>query len=127
VSEPLRVSDLRGLLRYPTPIRRNRKRSDLPLYTDSVAAAVAGQGVAIGRFPLSNEHLKDKRLVTPFRGAAVSQRGYYVELASHAAGNTEAQDFVRRLQAEVDSTVGQLSVCPLLLCAISATFLLTNL
>ena len=74
-------------------------------YTDSIAAAVAGQGVAIGRFPLLNEYLKDKRLVTPFRGAAASQRGYYVELAPHAAGNVDAQDFVKWLRTEAETVV----------------------
>jgi LysR family transcriptional regulator, glycine cleavage system transcriptional activator len=75
-------------------------------YADCVAAAVAGQGVAIGRLPLLNELLRDKRLVTPFRGGAASQRGYYVELAPHAASNADAQDFVRWLRAEADSVVG---------------------
>ena len=72
------------------------------LWTDSIGAAVAGQGVAIGRFPLLDEYLQDKRLVTPFRGTAASQRGYYVELAPHATGNADAQDFVKwlRLAAE---------------------------
>jgi DNA-binding transcriptional LysR family regulator len=71
-------------------------------YTDSVSAAVAGQGVAIGRLPLLSEYLQDGRLVTPFRGAAASQRGYYVELAGHARGNADAQDFVRWLRAEAE-------------------------
>ena len=75
-------------------------------YADTISAAVAGQGVAIGRLPLMDEYLKDKRLVTPFRGSAASQRGYYVELAPHAVGNADAQDFVRWLRAEADSATG---------------------
>ena len=75
-------------------------------YTDSVSAAVAGQGVAIGRFPLLGEFLADGRLVTPFRGAAASQRGYYVELAPHAQGNADAHDFVRWLRAEAELATG---------------------
>lgn len=71
-------------------------------WTDSIGAAVAGQGVAIGRFPLLNEYLKDKRLVTPFRGTAASQRGYYVEVAPHAAGNADAQDFAQWLRDAAD-------------------------
>lgn len=71
-------------------------------YTDSVGAAVAGQGVAIGRFPLLREFLADGRLVTPFRGAAASQRGYYVELAPHAQENADAGDFVRWLRTEAE-------------------------
>ena len=75
-------------------------------YADCIAATVAGQGVAIGRLPLHNELLKDKRMVTPFRGAASSQRGYYVELAPHAVSNADAQDFVRRLRAEAEALAG---------------------
>lgn len=75
------------------------------LWTDSIGAAVSGQGVAIGRFPLLDDYLKDKRLVTPFRGTAASQRGYYVELAQHAVGNADAQDFVRWLRAEADGAL----------------------
>ena len=75
-------------------------------YPDAISAAVAGQGVVIGRFPLMNEFLKDKRLVTPFRGSAASQRGYYVELAPHAAGNADAQDFVRWLRTEAETVAG---------------------
>ena len=71
-------------------------------YADCIAAAVAGQGVAIGRLPLINELLKDRRLVTPFRGVAASLRGYYVELAPHATGNADAQDFARWLRTEAE-------------------------
>ena len=69
-------------------------------YADAVAAAVAGQGVVIGRLPLVSAYVKDKRLVTPFRGTACSQRGYYMELAAHAVNNADAQDFVTWLRAE---------------------------
>jgi len=75
-------------------------------YTDSIAAAVAGQGVAIGRLPLISEYLKDGRLVTPFRGAAASQRGYFVEIADHAQGNADATDFVKWLRGEAEGFVG---------------------
>ena len=68
-------------------------------YSDVVAAAVAGQGVAIGRLPLLAELLRDGRLVAPFSGAA-SRMGYFVNMAPRAAGNADAQDFVRWLLAE---------------------------
>jgi LysR family glycine cleavage system transcriptional activator len=70
-------------------------------YSDVVAAAVAGQGVAIGRLPLLAELLRDGRLVAPFSGAA-SRFGYFVLMAPRSAGNTDAQDFVRWLMAEAD-------------------------
>lgn len=69
-------------------------------YSDAIAAAVAGQGVAIGRFPLLNELLRDKRLVTPFKGGASSQRGYFVEMGSRGASNPHAQAFADWLRAE---------------------------
>ena len=72
-------------------------------YSDVVAAAVAGQGVAIGRLPLLAELLRDGRLVAPFSGAA-SRFGYFVTVAPRSAGNSDAQDFVRWLLAEAAST-----------------------
>ena len=69
-------------------------------YGDAVAAAVAGQGVAIGRFPLVASLLQDGQLVAPFRGASSSQRAYFVIASPHARDNPDAQDFVRWLRAE---------------------------
>lgn len=69
-------------------------------YADAVAAAVAGQGVVIGRLPLLAELLRDKRLVAPFGGGAATRRGYFAMLSPRAAGNADAQDFVRWLHAE---------------------------
>lgn len=71
-------------------------------YADAISAAVAGQGVVIGRLPLLNELLRDGRLVAPFQGLAASQRGYFVATAARAAGNADAQDFVRWLRAEAE-------------------------
>ena len=72
-------------------------------YSDAIAAAVAGQGVAIGRLPLLAELLADKRLVAPFGGGAASQRGYYVMLSPRGAENPDARDFARWLRAEAES------------------------
>ena len=71
-------------------------------YADAIAAAVAGQGVAIGRFPLLAQLLQDRRLVAPFGGRAVSQRGYYVVPRAGGLRNPDAQDFVRWLRIEAD-------------------------
>jgi len=72
-------------------------------YTDAVAAAVAGQGVVIGRMPLLRQLLADGRLVAPFGQGAASQRGYFVETSARAARNADAQDFVRWLRAEAEA------------------------
>ena len=69
-------------------------------YADAIGAAVAGQGVAIGRFPLLDSMLRDKRLVTPFKGAAASHRGYFVAMGARAHDNPDALDFAKWLRAE---------------------------
>lgn len=70
------------------------------LYTDAVAAAVAGQGVVIGRLPLLEGLVRERKLVAPFKSPAASQRGYFLTPAPQAARNPDAQDFMRWLQAE---------------------------
>ena len=71
-------------------------------YADAVAAAVAGQGVVIGRMPLLHDLLRDGRLVAPFQGQATSQRGYFIATSVRAASNAAAQDFVSWLRAEAE-------------------------
>jgi LysR family glycine cleavage system transcriptional activator len=71
-------------------------------YTDAVAAAVAGQGVVIGRLPLLADLVRNKQLVAPFRTPAASRRGYFITAAPQAARNPDAHDFVRWLQAEAE-------------------------
>jgi DNA-binding transcriptional LysR family regulator len=75
-------------------------------YADAIAAAVAGQGVAIGRLPLLAELFRDKRLVAPFRGGVASQRGYYVVMGARGAGNADAQDFAAWLRREAEAARG---------------------
>ncbi len=72
-------------------------------YSDAVAAAVAGQGVVIGRLPLLRELVQRGQLVAPFGNGAASRRGYFIETARRAAGNADAQDFVRWLRAEAEA------------------------
>lgn len=73
----------------------------LSQYADAVAAAVAGQGVVIGRLPLLGELLREGRLVAPFEAAA-SRRAYYVTTSPRAADNADAHDFVRWLLDEAE-------------------------
>lgn len=54
----------------------------------------------IGRLPLLGELVREGKLVPPFRNRAASERGYFVELAPHAAGNPHAQAFVRWITQE---------------------------
>jgi len=47
-------------------------------YSEAVAAALAGQGVAMGRRPLVDELLRAGKLKAPFKGAAQTMRAYFV-------------------------------------------------
>lgn len=72
-------------------------------YTDAVAAAVAGQGVVIGRLPLLRELVESGSLLAPFGTDVASRRAYFIESSRRAAGNADAQDFVRWLRAEAEA------------------------
>jgi DNA-binding transcriptional LysR family regulator len=72
-------------------------------YGEAVAAAVAGQGVVIGRLPLLAEIVREKKLVAPFRTAAASRRGYFVTLAPQASHNPAAVAFADWLRAEAEA------------------------
>lgn len=71
-------------------------------YADAVGAAVAGQGVVIGRLPLLREMMRDGRLVAPLGEGAASRRGYFVETAKRATGNRDALDFAQWLRDEAE-------------------------
>ena len=88
-----------------TGLREVRTKATLRFsqYSDVIAAAVAGQGIAIGRLPLLNALLRSKQLVTPFKSGASSQRGYFVEMGNSAAHNPHAHDFANWLRAEAQA------------------------
>lgn len=73
-------------------------------YGDAVAAAVAGQGVAIGRLPLVAELMRRGGLVAPFRVASTSRRAYFIAAAPRATHNPDALDFMRWLRVEAALT-----------------------
>ncbi|MBP6850826.1 MAG: transcriptional regulator GcvA [Rhodoferax sp.] len=82
------------------PEMRTKNTLRFSQYADAIAAAVAGQGVAIGRLPLVAELLRDGRLVAPMRGSSNSMRAYFVLASPRALDNPDAQDFMRWLRAE---------------------------
>ena len=53
-------------------------------YGEAVAAAVAGQGVVLGRRPLIDSLLEQRILVAPFKGQTMSARGYFLVAAPSA-------------------------------------------
>ena len=70
------------------------------LYDQLIQATVGGQGVALGRFPLIAEYLRDGRLVAPFPKRYESARGYYAAVAPHAADRPDVKAFVGWLRDE---------------------------
>jgi LysR family glycine cleavage system transcriptional activator len=63
-------------------------------------AAIAGQGVALGRMPLLRDAVRDGRLVLPFRRAIVSPRAYYLIASRRAQDDPLAHAFRDWLHAE---------------------------
>lgn len=66
-------------------------------YDAAVAAAVAGQGVVLGRQPLVDALLAQGALVAPFNGAKASAHGYSVLVEPAAANKPAVQALVRWL------------------------------
>ncbi|HEX6361600.1 MAG TPA: LysR substrate-binding domain-containing protein [Albitalea sp.] len=58
-------------------------------YSEAIAAALAGQGVAIGRRPLVDALLRSGKLKAPFKGAAETMRAYFV-VVNPASGRRPA-------------------------------------
>jgi DNA-binding transcriptional LysR family regulator len=82
------------------PELRSKNTLRFTNYSDAVAAAVAGQGVAIGRLPLVAELMRAGSLVAPFRVASTSRRAYFIASAPRAVHNPDAQDFMQWLRLE---------------------------
>jgi len=79
----LGVADLKpaGMLRFSS-------------YDQIIQAAIAGQGVALGRMPLLERQLAGRQLVAPFRKSLVSPRGYCVIVSTRSADRPEVRAFV---------------------------------
>ena len=80
--EAMKLSDMQpaGVLRFSH-------------YEQLIQAAVAGEGVALGRDPLVRTALRRKQLVAPFGTRRTSPRAYFLVRAS-GAGRPEAEAFV---------------------------------
>ncbi|HTS23839.1 MAG TPA: transcriptional regulator GcvA [Casimicrobiaceae bacterium] len=65
-----------------------------------IQAAIDGQGVALGREPLVDRLLRQRKLVAPFRDRYATPRAYYIVRSAHAALRPEAQAFSDWLQEE---------------------------
>ena len=63
-------------------------------YDQLIQAAVAGQGIALGRLPLIERQLAGRQLVAPFRKSLVSPRSYCVIVSTRSADRPEVRAFV---------------------------------
>lgn len=70
------------------------------LYDQLIQAAVAGEGVALGRIPLIARVLARGELVAPFGARYDSPRGYYAIPAPHALARADVHAFMEWLRAE---------------------------
>ncbi len=73
-------------------------------YDQVVQAVVSGQGVALGRFPLLDPFLAERRLVMPLKGrqyATLAHRAYWLVGAPGAAQRPEVKTFMAWLRKQV--------------------------
>lgn len=86
--EAMKLGDLRpaGVLHFSS-------------YDQLISAAIAGQGVALGRVPLIDSHLKSRKLVAPFSDAVVSPRCYFMVASQTAAAKPAVRAFMEWLEA----------------------------
>lgn len=74
-------------------------------YFDQVArAALAGQGVALGRSVLVQDLLRDGTLVAPFSLSVPTERGYWVVQAAFARERREVARFIQWITEEAKPT-----------------------
>lgn len=69
-------------------------------YDQMMNAAVRGQGVALGRFPLTNGLIKERKLVAPFSQKLASPMGYHLLRSNASAHKPEVNDFAAWLLDE---------------------------
>lgn len=73
-------------------------------YSEAIAAAVAGQGVVLGRRPLVDALLRSRRLVAPLAGERASERGYVLVVAEGARHRPAVQTLARWLLQQAAGT-----------------------
>jgi len=69
-------------------------------YEQIIPAAVAGNGVGLGRSPLVKDLLASGELVAPFKSSADPARAYYAVVSKSAEGRPEVAAFVAWLKQE---------------------------
>ena len=69
-------------------------------YDQMIRAAVAGQGVALGRMPLLDDLVRTGSLVMPFAKSVAGTRGYYLLRSPHSEKKRHVDDFCAWLRTE---------------------------
>ena len=75
----------------------------LDQYDQVIQACLHGQGVAVGRMTLVDQHIRNKTLVALFGQAQRVQRGFHAVYARDAQGRPEVRQFVDWLKKELES------------------------
>jgi len=70
------------------------------MYDQMIQATLAGQGVALGRSPLVDSLLRQRKLVAPFSQTMASPRSYYLIQSAAAFRKPEVQAFIEWLRHE---------------------------
>ena len=90
-------------------LSRHARSLSFSQYDQVMQAAMAGQGVALGRFPLVKDLIDQGRLVMPLRDRRFStlaqNRAYWLVLSPSAAGRSQVNTFVAWLKAEVEGSL----------------------
>jgi DNA-binding transcriptional LysR family regulator len=75
----------------------------LDQYDQVIQAALHGQGIAIGRMTLVDQHIRARQLLALFGQAQRVQRGFHAVYARDAQARPEVRQFVDWLKRELDS------------------------
>lgn len=71
-------------------------------YDQLIQAAVAGQGIALGRQQLVRRLLREKKLVAPFKQNVVSSRAYFLVESNTTSAKPQVQAFAKWLIEETE-------------------------
>ena len=73
-------------------------------YEQVIPAAIAGNGIALGRSPLVDALIKSGELVALFKRIAVTERGYWIVTSPDATSRSYVKDFVEWLRRSTRAT-----------------------
>jgi DNA-binding transcriptional LysR family regulator len=80
---------------------RPQRRLHFSHYDQMIQAAVTAQGVALGLDPLVRDLIREGRLLTPFKPAAVPARAWYLVRSPASVGNPDVDAFEAWLLNEI--------------------------